>query len=421
MGTVNILLDGKVVATTNKPIFGDPIDKAYIQAGSRLARYDNIQASTSNTTTSRVLSAQARQTLDRLNALMGDEEKLNEVLSGQFAGYPSETTTDYARTTNHPESDCKSVGRWLSFAASYRDHIERLDRETGKHVSIVGTDYGFSDRGQVTAANALLKAHSRRGGLVTISWHASNPWTDGSNPWTESPNPKSSPEGPLSDLFQGNNASRTNWENYLVEIADALSEFKDDGEDIPILWRPLHEMNGDWFWWSIGKTHGSSTQYAQNFKALWQDMFRYFSETRGLDNLLWVYAPNDADSYNHDDFYPGDEYVDVIALDLYDKNTIENYQVLTSAVENKPFGLAEFGGSSFDGCGDFDDTNSNLIDILENPQYDRLAFFQVWHRPWAIVDQPRARELMSNSKVINCSPCGYIAKFLSTIHSLILE
>ena len=73
--------------------------------------------------------------------------------------------------------------------------------------------------------------------------------------------------------------------------------------NIPVIWRPLHEAAGGWFWW--GKN-------ADSFKKLWIQMFDYF-KAQGLNNLIWVWTSETGDA----DWYPGDAYVDIIGRDLY--------------------------------------------------------------------------------------------------------
>ncbi len=76
---------------------------------------------------------------------------------------------------------------------------------------------------------------------------------------------------------------------------------------IPVLWRPLHEAAGKWFWWGNGK--------AENYRKLWQTMFDYFKQ-RGVNNLIWVWTSEK----NDPDWYPGDAYVDIIGTDMYGQN-----------------------------------------------------------------------------------------------------
>lgn len=91
----------------------------------------------------------------------------------------------------------------------------------------------------------------------------------------------------------------------LDHMAQNLKPFQE--AKIPVLWRPMHQAATKWFWW------GDCDPEA--YKWLWRLMFERFSDYHGLDNLIWVWAGQDAD------YYPGDEFVDIIGEDIY--NTAE--------------------------------------------------------------------------------------------------
>src|SRR5450759_1480464 len=88
-------------------------------------------------------------------------------------------------------------------------------------------------------------------------------------------------------------------------IADELEVLRD--AHVPVLWRPLHEANGRWFWW------GASGP--ESFRQLWQLMYARFTEQHKLNNLLWVFSPGASVDLN--EWYPGDAYVDIIGYDHY--------------------------------------------------------------------------------------------------------
>ena len=84
-------------------------------------------------------------------------------------------------------------------------------------------------------------------------------------------------------------------------IADELRKFQD--ADIPILWRPFHESDGTWFWWG--------SKGPEVARELYKLMYDHYTNVHHLDNLLWVWNCRLAEGY------PGDEYVDVISVDIY--------------------------------------------------------------------------------------------------------
>lgn len=91
----------------------------------------------------------------------------------------------------------------------------------------------------------------------------------------------------------------------LVADIDNISRLMQrmEDENVTVLWRPLHEASGGWFWW------GASG--ADAYKWLWQLMYERMTNYFGLDNLIWVW------NGQHADWYPGDEYCDIVSLDIY--------------------------------------------------------------------------------------------------------
>ena len=114
-----------------------------------------------------------------------------------------------------------------------------------------------------------------------------------------------------------------------------------ENENIPVIWRPLHEAagnytlygpNGAWFWWG---RHG-----AEPCKQLWRLMYDQLVNVYGLDNLIWVWTVDVTrgaeDQYL--DWYPGDEYVDILGVDIYETNTeakTRQYQALVDLTNGK--------------------------------------------------------------------------------------
>lgn len=125
------------------------------------------------------------------------------------------------------------------------------------------------------------------------------------------------------------------WKQDMATVIKYLTLLKDAG--IPVLWRPLHEASGAWFWWG-GKD-------AAAFKALWIEMFNEL-KAASLNNLIWVWTSCGDDN----DWYPGDAYVDVVARDLYGDDTascVSEYSDLCATYGNKIVTLGECGYSEF--------------------------------------------------------------------------
>lgn len=116
-------------------------------------------------------------------------------------------------------------------------------------------------------------------------------------------------------------------------IAEQLKKFQ--AADVPVLWRPFHESDGDWFWWGA---KGPETA-----KELYKLMFDYYTNVHQLNNLLWVW------NCRLKEGYPGDEYVDVISADIYlpEYSATDYHDEYSSLIEattkNKVAALAEVG------------------------------------------------------------------------------
>jgi len=104
-------------------------------------------------------------------------------------------------------------------------------------------------------------------------------------------------------------------------IAANLKILADKG--VPVLWRPLHEASGKWFWW--GAKGPAAT------KALYHLMFDRFVNVHKLDNLIWVWTSDEA--ADAADWYPGDAYVDIIGRDYYFDPRARNHSSLVASFE----------------------------------------------------------------------------------------
>jgi mannan endo-1,4-beta-mannosidase len=187
----------------------------------------------------------------------------------------------------------------------------------------------------------IKEGHSR-GGIITLSWHLDNPLT-GKNAWDTSP--KS-----LASVLPGGE-SHEKFKSWLDEGIKFISSLKDkNGKPIPILFRPFHELTGNWFWWC--KNNASP----EEFKTLWKFTFDYL-QAKGVHNLIYVY--NTADFKTKEEFleyYPGSNYVDVLSFDKYqfndpkkDNSFVENCQIQFKIMDevakeqNKIMAFAETG------------------------------------------------------------------------------
>jgi mannan endo-1,4-beta-mannosidase len=149
----------------------------------------------------------------------------------------------------------------------------------------------------------------RSGGIVTISWHWNAPTDLPNEPdgreWWSGFYTRATDFDVEAALSESESEEHALLLRDLDVVAAELAKLRDAG--IPVLWRPLHEGSGEWFWWGA--------RGPQAFVKLWRLMFRRYTERHGLHNLIWVYTPGSLVDF--EDWYPGDEFVDVVAPDVY--------------------------------------------------------------------------------------------------------
>jgi mannan endo-1,4-beta-mannosidase len=209
---------------------------------------------------------------------------------------------------------------------------------------------------------AEIKARHAKGHVITLMWHECFP-TDGTpclgeSVWAEGHLPT---DEQWNALLTDGTALNEAWKKSVDEVAGYLDELQK--ANIPVLWRPYHEMNGEWFWWGHKKGE-------KGFKRLWIMMYDRFTKVHGLNNLIWVWdanAPRGVPGERgipYEDCFPGAGYVDVLASDIY-RNDYKpsHYDQLLALGQGKPVALGEVG-------------ELPSLDVLQ--QQPRWTWFMSW-------------------------------------------
>lgn len=212
---------------------------------------------------------------------------------------------------------------------------------------------------------AVLKAHAAKGGLVGFCLHAANPFTGSAVDLTElaDPNSASTPAGQT-------------WRRSLDYVAQIIQRFNTESAaaNPVVLFRPLHESNGSWFWW------GQRGQ--PQFRLAWQGMFKYLTGTKGLHNLLWVYsAAHDVDGtalsgVTHN--YPGADLVDIVGLDIYKDDLSDEGAYLLLVALGKPFGITEYGPDQDQDHTGAELPNDEVIQVIRD-KYPNTVVATCWY------------------------------------------
>jgi mannan endo-1,4-beta-mannosidase len=188
---------------------------------------------------------------------------------------------------------------------------------TGKTPALYGTDLGFADDGDKDSAYArhamvqeLIKQF-HNGHVIAICWHEVPPTMD--EPVTFRGQIQSHiTDQQFADLLTPGTNINKHWCAQVDTIAEYLKELQD--AHVPVLFRPMHEINGDWFWWDGHRgddTHGT--------KQLYRMLVDRLINFHHLNNLLFVWncdQPSRADR-QFVDYFPGLNYVDIFGLDFY--------------------------------------------------------------------------------------------------------
>lgn len=219
------------------------------------------------------------------------------------------------------------------------ERTEKLKTIINAYPGIWNSDFGYGDNAQKTQekrnyAIAAAKDYAGRGDIISLMWHQVKPSDPETAGW-------GSVQGSYSDaeydqLLAEGTPLHEQWLERIDEIAVYLKKLQDAG--IPVLWRPYHEPNLACFWW--GKNGG------ERFISLWRQMYDRYTNYHGLDNLLWVWGAGMGTAANMYDFYPGNAYVDVLGVDIYQdwpEYKQSYYDALKKIANGKPIGISECG------------------------------------------------------------------------------
>ena len=294
--------------------------------------------------------------------------------------------------------------------------IEQLHANTGKWVGMAGVDYEFTAKFSVNRlqnANVKLKEYWNEGGLITINWTPRNYFYGGDYSPMQDP-----PNGPLNgqnfrDLITPGKPEYDQWIGALNRIAEALLDLRDAG--VVVIWRPMQEMNNPSMWFARNTALGKGDIGAQEWKDVWIHMYNYFTNDKGLNNLLWNYSGLAWQPNASAETYPGDQYVDIISITSYhDELNIPNYN--TWMGYDKPLGAAEY-GRRIPNAGSPNFDNTKYRQKLQN-DYPGVAYWMTWH-DWSGVNMSLVRnqnesDLLNHSYVLtrdelqwqNSNGCG---------------
>jgi mannan endo-1,4-beta-mannosidase len=274
-------------------------------------------------------------------------DRLEVYLSGSLR----EGIFDVAKTLANPNASeitrrlysfiCDSYGeKFISGQYCDTGHMGKefqvINRATGKTPAVLGID--FMDytpsrvaRGTSSRSTELAINFWNVGGIVTFCWHWNAPTRYLTGTWYRG----FYTDHTDIDLAKILNGDDPEGYDLLMADIDAIAAqlviLRDAG--VPILWRPIHEASGGWFWWGAAG--------AEAFIELYIILFERLTYDWELDNLIWVW------NGQHPDWYPGDQYVDIVGEDIYPGERVYASQiakfleVVEYSDEPKPVHLTE--------------------------------------------------------------------------------
>ena len=300
-----------------------------------------------------------------------------------------------------PADSCKYTDEQVSWKG--QTDIAEFYKRSGHYPAIGGFDMLFAAGGHheegwfkgYTENNLLMTEDLwNMGGIPTYTWH----WKVGEDTvfYTKDTYPMNGFNASgCTEGVKGTSESNTCF-NYTKafkgdkcqEIDETSQEYKDIVADVDIVsgyfkqlqekgiavvWRPLHEASGGWFWWG--------TASAECYVQLYRLVFKRMVETNMLNNLIWVWNINTDPALGYDysalnaAWYPGDEYVDIVAVDIYDPlndhNSAANYynKIVSDVGTNKMIALSENGAIP------------DIDSIAEDKAY--WSYWMTWSQTWS--------------------------------------
>ncbi|CAM5284874.1 glycosyl hydrolase [Streptomyces atroolivaceus] len=222
-------------------------------------------------------------------------------------------------------------------ASAPGQYTQQVKDVTGQYPGLWGGDLMFNAADVANRQRVVDQAKTEwaNGSLVSLTWHACPP-TGGSTCAFEGGVKSNISNTQFSQILTNGSALNTAWKRRLDEVAPYLQQLKSSG--IPVLFRPFHEMNESWNWW--GNRPG-----ANGSARLFQITRDYLAGTKGLDNLIWVWNVQDNPAGGWSNYYPGNQYADVVSLDVWYKShpSSADYQQMRNIAGTKPMAIGEIG------------------------------------------------------------------------------
>lgn len=224
----------------------------------------------------------------------------------------------------HNKEPNSEPAKWTTF----------IRETTGKYPALWSGDFLFQQNNIDERWTMIYEAKKQwdNGAIINLMWHACPPDEGEPCAWDPGLLNAQLDDNQWKELLTAGTPLNKNWEKRMDDIAVYLQYLEDNG--IEVLFRPLHEMNQGKFWWG-GRPGPDGT--AQ----LYRIIHDYFTTTKGLSNLIWVWDMQDM-SRDFETYNPGNEYWDIFGFDIYENGyDISWYNYILPIVGDKPMAIGE--------------------------------------------------------------------------------
>ncbi len=255
---------------------------------------------------------------------------------------------------------------------------------TGSHPAVIGVDFsGLSGLSQDIIKRNMEKLKKNvedtynRGGITTVAWHFYNPVSSGGFYWVDSVS------APAMAMIKVGGSHHEEYKEILNTIGEFAKSVKGkDGKFVPMIFRPFHEFDGNWFWW--GKGHTSR----EDFISVWQFTVSYLKDSLGVHNFLYAFSPDNKFLTEEEylERYPGDEYVDMVGMDNYGdfgrngsydlESGIEKLKIVSNYAQKKQK-LAAFTETGLESLPNASWWTETLLSALKTDKI-RMSYVLVW-------------------------------------------
>lgn len=224
--------------------------------------------------------------------------------------------------------------------ASPNTYSQQLNNITGVWPGLYSADFQFEPNEIANRQTMINQAINEwnNGAMINLMWHACNPAKNRPCYWDGNGVLSTMTDWEWNQLITNGTAINNNWKAMMDEVAYYLQQLEDAG--VEVFFRPLHEMNQGMFWWG-GRPGANGT------RRLYQITRDYFTNVKGLTNLIWVWNLQDYASLANDlnNYDPGWDYWDVLTLDMYWTDgqgyTTAKYNAMVNKAAGRPIGIGE--------------------------------------------------------------------------------